>query len=469
MSSKFLDSLTKADFIIFFLMLAITLGAVIVGHLRSSKNSGSPIDVILDGRRLTLPLFIATLVSTWYGGIFGVTQIAYEYGIYNFITQGVFWYGTYILFAFFVAPKVRHSDVHTLPELSGKLFGEKSRFITSIFNILNVLPVAYALSIGIFIDILFGTGVAAGTLYGTFFVIIYSMFGGFRAIIFSDLVQFFIMIASVILVLFYSVHTFGGLDFLTENLPATHFDVTGGQSFLTMMVWGIIALSTLVDPNFYQRVFAAKDLKTARRGILLSTIVWCLFDICTTAGAMYAAAHLTNVDSSQAYLIHSMEVLPSGLRGFFLAGILATIFSTLDSYIFIASTTIVYDIFKKRGQMLLAHHASTIVVGVTAALLSMVFSGGIKSVWKTLGSYSAGCLLFPMLWALLGKRKVSDTTFAVAAVLAAVTISAWRWIPREGFLAQIDDLYIGVLTTIIVVIIGDFANRKIKPKAEHQA
>ena len=136
--------------------------------------------MILDGRRLTLPLFIATLVSTWYGGIFGVTQIAYEYGIYNFITQGFFWYGTYIIFAFFVAPKIRQTDVHTLPELSGNCLVKKSRFITSIFNILNVIPVAYALSIGIFIDLLFGTGVTTGTIYGTLFVILYSMFGGFR-------------------------------------------------------------------------------------------------------------------------------------------------------------------------------------------------------------------------------------------------------------------------------------------------
>ena len=465
MTKQFIETLSQADFIIFFVMLGVTLGAVIVGHSRASKvkkNNGSPLDVILDGRRLTLPLFIATLVSTWYGGIFGVTQIAYEYGIYNFITQGVFWYGTYIIFAFFVAPKIRQTDVHTLPELSGKLFGEKSRFITSIFNILNVIPVAYALSIGIFIDLLFGTGVTTGTIYGTLFVILYSMFGGFRAIVFSDLIQFFTMIISVILVLIFSITTFGGTDFLVDNLPDSHFSITGGQSILTMMVWGIIALSTLVDPNFYQRVFAAKDLKTAKKGILLSTVVWCIFDICTTAGAMYAAAHLKSADSSQAYLIHAMEVLPSGLRGFFLAGIIATIFSTLDSYIFIASTTIVYDIFKKKGKMLLAHHASTIAVGITAASLSMVFSGGIKSIWKTLGSYSAGCLLFPMVWALLTRKKISDLTFTSAAVLAAITISIWRFLPRTGVWADIDDLYIGVLTTMLVILVSHLKNHFLK-------
>ena len=49
------------------------------------------------GRKLTLPLFIATLVATWYGGIFGVAQIAFENGIYNFVTQGFFWYISRVL------------------------------------------------------------------------------------------------------------------------------------------------------------------------------------------------------------------------------------------------------------------------------------------------------------------------------------------------------------------------------------
>jgi len=46
-------------------------------------------------------LFVGTLVATWYGGIFGVTFIAFEKGLYNFLTQGVFWYIAYLIFACF--------------------------------------------------------------------------------------------------------------------------------------------------------------------------------------------------------------------------------------------------------------------------------------------------------------------------------------------------------------------------------
>lgn len=45
---------------------------------------------------------VATLTASWYGGIFGVNEITFNYGIYNFVTQGVFWYAAYIIFALFM-------------------------------------------------------------------------------------------------------------------------------------------------------------------------------------------------------------------------------------------------------------------------------------------------------------------------------------------------------------------------------
>ena len=323
-----------------------------------------------------------------------------------------------------------------------------------------MIPVAYATSLGLLIDAMFGVGVVVGTLSGTVVVILYSLLGGFRAIVLSDMVQFFVMISSVILVFGFSIETYGGLDFLTKELPETHFSLTGGNSLATLFVWGLIALSTLVDPNFYQRIFAAKSVATAKKGIFISTVVWCIFDISVTGGAMYAAAALPNAESSTAYLSYAMGLLPDGLRGFFLAGILATILSTLDSYLFIASTTLVYDIFKTRKGLLFYHHAGTIFIGCLAALMSFVFEGNIKAIWKTFGSYSAGCLLLPMILGLLSKWRIKDTQFVLASLMGAFNITVWRWVPREGFWADVDDLYVGVLSTGFVIILSLMLNRR---------
>ena len=111
-----------------------------------------------------------------------------------------------------------------------------------------------------------------------------------------------------------------------------------------MLVWGFIALS-MRRSCFYQRCFAAKDKQTAKKGILISCCVWIVFDLSTTLGAMYAKAVYPSLNPAKAYMFFAIDTLPSGLRGFFLAGVLATILSTMDSYFNIASTSLSYDLF----------------------------------------------------------------------------------------------------------------------------
>jgi len=214
------------------------------------------------------------------------------------------------------------------------------------------------------------------------------------------------------------------------------------------LVWGLIALSTLVDPNFYQRCFAAKTPETARKGILISTVIWCCFDICTTFGAMYARATIPEADSAQAYLIYSIQLLPPGLRGLFLAGLLATILSTLDSYLFLAGTTLAYDLApqKWRGRPWV-HHLGVILVGIIALAMAGLFEGNIKDVWKILGSYFAACLLFPVVAGHLFPNKISDKSFVTSAILAAMTVTAWHVLPLSAPLSLVEPLYAGLVVS----------------------
>ena len=194
------------DWAVFFLILLITVAAVIYGNRRKKAGGDSYLDFLLMGRQLTLPLFVGTLVATWYGGIFGVTRIAFEEGIYNFITQGFFWYFTYIVFAFFLVERIRSTGVVvTLPDLVGRMFGPKSRRLAAVFNLLNVIPVAYTISIGILLSALFGWKLLPAMVIGIIFVTTYSLFGGFRAVVYSDLVQFLTMFSAVVMVLVFSV------------------------------------------------------------------------------------------------------------------------------------------------------------------------------------------------------------------------------------------------------------------------
>lgn len=459
-SIAFTDLLTPLDWAVFIALQLLTVGAVIYGHYRKRsatvrKDAASNVlDIMLMGRQLTLPLFVATLVATWYGGIFGVTETAFNYGIYNFITQGAFWYVTYLIFAFFIVQKVARYNAITLPELIGKMFGPRSARVSAVYNFFNILPIAYAISIGIFLQAVLGGTLLQMMTLGMVFVVLYTMWGGFRAVVFSDLIQCIVMCTAVALVLFWSLGTFGGWSFLRAHLPAAHFSPTGGNSWATTFVWGFVALATLVDPSFYQRCFAAKSVGVARWGIVLSTVIWFGFDICTTAGGMYARAVIPDAVPRHAYLTYALQLLPPGLRGFMLAGIAATILSTLDAFLFIAGNTLTYDLVPARwkGRVSL-QRLGIVIAGILAVVLGQLFDGNIRETWKTLGSYAAACVLLPVLIGYAFPGKIRDNQFVFASLCGVAGTTAWRCIPRTGFWLEVDALYIGTASTALGLLL----------------
>lgn len=449
-----LEHLNLLDWVVFFLVLFLTLASVWYGQrLRNSlpeKERNSTLELLLMGRQLTLPVFVATLVATWYGGIFGVTALTFEKGIYNFLTQGVFWYISYIIFALFLVHKIREHKVMTIAELAGQVFGGKAERTTAALNFLNLLPLAYTISMGLFLQVLFGGSLLVNTTIGVVLVTAWSLWGGFRAVVFSDVVQFVFMILAVFLVVVFAWIKIGPPTILPQHLPASHFEWSGGESPSTIFVWGFIALSTLVDPNFYQRCLAAKDEKIARRGILISTVIWFFFDCCTTLGALYAKLALPMANPQNAYMQFAIQLVPHGVRGLILAGILAVILSTLDSYLFNAATCVSYDLFRNKENFKpLHHHWALIIVAVISILLGIHFEGDVVEVWKTLGSFSAACLLFPLLVGQIWPRRISENAFNFAVILGCVGIVSWKIFSRFYAVSIVDEFYIGLILTTI--------------------
>ncbi len=455
------DLLTSVDYIIFILITMSTFVFVIWGNLKKKSptdESENFLDLMLMGRKLTLPMFTATLVATWYGGIFGVSQIAFNYGVFNFLTQGIFWYITYFIFAFFIIKKISHYEAMTLPDLIGQMFGPKSEKIAAILNVFNLIPIAYTISIGLLIKMLFGVPLQFSIVIGILFVMSYSFIGGFRSVVYSDIFQFFVMVISVCMVFVLSFTKFGFGVF--DTLPDYYFHPLSTFSLTETLVWGMIALSTLVDPNFYQRCFAAQDFKTAKKGILIATAIWIVFDICLTFGAIYAKAMIPEADPEYGYFLYALQLLPEGLRGLFLAGICATVLSTLDSYIFLAGSTIAYDLVPKRLKgKVMVHHIGIISVAILSIVLSMIFEGDIKNVWKTLGSISSSALLIPVMFGHIFKDRLQDHNFITASLLGGLGTIFWRLSGlKEHY--QLDEIYIGMLLSTCGIVLSLLFVRK---------
>lgn len=336
------------QFLDYSLIVVYLVVLVFLGLRRRVAATAGATELILDGRRLTLPAFVASLVSTWYGGILGVGEFSYLYGLSNWLVFGLPYYFAALLFALFLAKKARESEVLTIPDRLAQTYGNRTAAAGSIIIFLMTVPAAYVLMLGVLCQYLFGWPFWVGILAGTLFSIGYVYLGGFGSVVRTDSFQFFLMFAGFFVLLIMLLVKFGGVEFLTANLPADHLTWHGGNSGWYIATWYVIALATLIEPTFFQRCYAATSAATARKGIFVSIGFWLVFDFLTTACGLYARAVLPELtDPVSSYPALAVAVLPTGLLGIFALSLLATVMSTVDSYSFVAASTFGKDIMQR--------------------------------------------------------------------------------------------------------------------------
>lgn len=454
-------SFSNLDYIIIFLFFSIVVFLGFIPKLKEKNNADS---YLLSNRNVGLFLFVLTNVATWYGGILGVGEFTFHYGLLSWVTQGLPYYIFAIIFAFLFAKKIRKASLFTIPDKLEEIYGRKVGLLSSLLVFILVSPAPYLLMIASLLNLIFGIDILLSLFIGIFVSAIYLFRGGYRANIFTDAFQFFIMFIGFATIVYVASTMLGGFEYLKANLPEAHLTVSGGASPIFMLVWFLIALWTFADPGFHQRCYSAKSENVAKYGIIISVFFWMLFDFLTTATGFYARALIPNMENAVlSFPLLAESILGSGVKGLFYAALFATILSTLNSFLFLSATTFGRDfVFKLKREVDEANLIKYTRIGlVVSALISILLAyqfSSVVEIWYTIGSVIIPGVVLLIISAYTERLRISNKYALMESLLAIFSSLTWLffrpYFAENRILSEIEPMIIGMVVAVIVHIIG---------------
>lgn len=436
------------------IVVAYLAGMLAVGVWVSRRIGGFK-DFFVAGGRMTTPILVCTLVSTYYGldVTFGTSETAYAEGVAAFFAYSAPFYLAYLAMAVAVAPRLRRIPALSLPEAMGHFYGRGARVSGALGSFVYSAPILSVAGMGWIGQTFFGLAYHEGALLGAGVALAYTVLGGLLADAVTDTVQFAVMCVTVAVAALYALAGNGGPSGLEEagRLAPESFRPFGGLSVAEICVYGSVALTPLVEPAFYQRTFAARGDRAILKALLLGVGLWMAYDwlvvyLGLTARDLVAQGRIDGegMESGAIILRAMQELLPAGLLGLFLAGCLASAMSTLDSYALIAAGNLVYDGWepltgRKLRDRTLLRATRLLTVGTTATCfwIAVQFES-MRDTWIFMATVLLSTAFVPMAAALflLRRRRPRAGTLAswtglVSSLGATAAFFAWGR-PADG-------------------------------------
>ncbi|MBL7666191.1 MAG: sodium:solute symporter [Bacteriovoracaceae bacterium] len=258
-------------------------------------------------------------------------------------------------------PFYLRSGVHTMPEFLEQRYNSKARTYLSFISV--IAYVITKISVTIFAGAIIFESLNVSFYTGAIIVVVvtgvYTVFGGLKAVVYTDAVQTVIMLFGSVIVTLLGLQHLGGFSELTNAVPETYFSfwrvATDPDFPWTGILFGAPILGVwywCTDQFIVQRVLSAKNIHHARRGAIFGgylkltpLFLFVMPGIVCFALAQKGMLTLERPDSALPTLIG--HVLPSGLKGLVLAGLLAALMSSLSGVFNSCSTLITYDFYKR--------------------------------------------------------------------------------------------------------------------------
>lgn len=386
--------LSTLDFVLIFAYFAVLL---VIGYFSSRGQKEE--DYLIAERNLGTWSTMATVNASKTGAILmGFVAMVYLWGF------AAVWYfigATVGMFAFIpFALKLKENSgkkFYTLADYFRYNYGRKSAIFASLLSIFMMFGfLVINLIAGTKLFMFFsGWSFLVCAVVMTLVVLGYLLMGGFRAVVKTDVLQY---VAVVFILVMLFVLLFDG-----SMIPVSEWNLFAADIGTIVGFFIIGLLFPFAKPDLWQRVYSAKDKRSLRNGLLLSSVVYGVASFLLALIALTIKVQFPNIDPDLALIHGFASLLPSGLLGLSVVLLFAAVMSSLDTYIFTGASAVVQDFFDWNKRKTVKNIRKVIFVfAICGALVSIL----IKSL--VIGSYiftaSLVVLAVPVIATWVNKR-----------------------------------------------------------------
>lgn len=353
-----------------------------------------------------------------------------------------------LLLGWLFVPFYIKSGVFTMPEFLERRYSPAARWYLSIVSVIGYVLTKISVTIyagGVVFESLMGISFWTGALVVVVVTGIYTILGGLRAVVYTDLMQAIVLILGAGSVAIFGLARLGGWGAMVEAAEPGFFNIWKGLSHpdfpWTGMVFGAPIIAVwywCTDQFIVQRALSARGIDDARRGTILAAylkqlplFIFVVPGVIAYCLAQSGEIELASPDQALPTLVAAL--LPVGLRGLVVAGLLAALMSSLSSVFNSCSTLITLDIYKKlrpetpERKLVLVGQLSTVVLvvlGLAWIPLMSNISGVLYQYLQSVQAYISPPIAAVFLLGVFWKRL--NATGAMASLLSGFGLGMLR-------------------------------------------
>lgn len=353
------------------LLIAYFVIVLIIGLISRRKETSE--GYLIADRKLNGFQLMTTLVASMTGSITLVTFAAFFYlfgisAIWSFIGLAV---GFWLFIPLALRLKRVSKRYYTFSDYFYEKYGfNVGMFLTCIIFIYILLAVVIHLAGGASIlSTITGLSYFTALIIGSSIIIIYMYLGGFKAVIKTDVFQYLIIMILFVLGIFMVTKT----GVLAEQLNLFGMGVGKSIGFFILGVFIVF-----IKPDFWQRVYAAKNERDIKIGFGFSSIFIILVGLSVALISFAVRNTLTNIDPNATIAYGFSQLLPIGLSGIALVILFAAIMSSVDTLTFVLATNVSKDFISRireisKQQFVKITRYSIIIIGLLAMFIAFFF------------------------------------------------------------------------------------------------